>query len=98
MIPKLKSEGYTRDGVRLYPMDGGQQQSPVTQQTQISDIPGWARGYAKDVLARGQALTDINQNPYQAYGGNRVAGLSALQQQAIKTVSSPEAFSQSVEV
>lgn len=98
MIPKLKSEGYTRDGVRLYPMDGGgQQQSPVTQQTQISDIPGWARGYAKDVLARGQALTDINQNPYQAYGGNRVAGLSDLQQQAIKTVSSPEAFGQSVQ-
>jgi len=98
LIPN-KYSGFSRDGVRRYYMGGGDSPStpPVTQQTQISDIPGWARGYAKDVLARGQALTDINQNPYQAYGGNRIAGLSDLQQQAIKTASSPEAFGQSVQ-
>jgi hypothetical protein len=50
--------------------------------TQVSELPEWARGYAKDALAKGSALTDINQNPYQQYGGERIAGFSPLQQQA----------------
>ena len=53
------------------------------QQTQITEIPEWARPYAKDTLAKASALTDINQNPYQTYGGNRIAGFSPLQQQAM---------------
>jgi hypothetical protein len=36
--------------------------------------------YGKDLLGKYQALT---AQPYEAYAGNRVAGLSALQQQAI---------------
>lgn len=75
---------------------GGGGGTPATQ-TQISDLPGWARGYAQENLARGQALTDINQNPYQAYGGERIAGLSGLQQQAMSSVASPEAFGKSVQ-
>ena len=31
---------------------GGGGQSPVQQQTQISDLPDWAKGYAQDVLAK----------------------------------------------
>lgn len=53
------------------------------QQTQITELPEWARPYAKDTLAKASALTDINQNPYQTYGGNRIAGFSPLQQQAM---------------
>lgn len=62
---------------------GGSAPPPAdTTQTQTSELPEWARGYAKDVLAKGQALTDISQNPYQTYGGERTAGFSNLQKQA----------------
>lgn len=53
----------------------------TTQQT-TAELPEWARGYAKDVLAKGQALTDISQNPYQTYGGDRTADFSNLQKQS----------------
>jgi hypothetical protein len=59
---------------------GGQPANTTTQQTQ--ELPEWARGYAKDVLAKGQALTDISQNPYQTYGGERTADFSNLQKQS----------------
>ena len=52
--------------------------------TQTAELPEWARGYAKDTLAKGQALTDINQNPYQQYSGDRIAGFSPMQQQAMQ--------------
>jgi len=52
--------------------------------TQTAELPEWARGYAKDTLAKGQALTDINQNPYQQYTGDRIAGFSPMQQQAMQ--------------
>lgn len=52
--------------------------------TQTSELPEWARGYAKDTLAKGQALTDINQNPYQQYSGDRIAGFAPMQQQAMQ--------------
>ena len=50
--------------------------------TQTQELPAWARGYAKDVLAKGAALTDIEQNPYVAYGGERLAGFDPMQQQS----------------
>jgi len=50
-----------------------------TTQVQTAELPEWARGYAKDILAKGQALTDISQNPYQTYGGERTADFSNLQ-------------------
>jgi len=59
---------------------GGGQPS---QQTQITELPEWARPYAKDTLSKASALTDINQNPYQTYDANRIAGFSPLQQQAM---------------
>jgi hypothetical protein len=52
--------------------------------TQTSELPEWARGYAKDTLAKGAALTDINQNPYQQYSNDRIAGFSPMQQQAMQ--------------
>lgn len=62
---------------------GGSSPAPAdTTQTATQELPEWARGYAKDVLAKGQALTDISQNPYQTYGGERTAGFSNLQKQA----------------
>jgi hypothetical protein len=49
------------------------------------ELPEWARGYAKDTLAKGAALTDINKNPYQQYGGERIAGFQPMQQQAFES-------------
>jgi hypothetical protein len=71
-----------KEGGRVVYGDGGGGGSPSQTQTQISELPDWAKGYAKDTLAKTGALTDISQNPYQAYGGNRIAGFSPLQQQA----------------
>lgn len=66
-------------------------------QTQMTDLPEWARGYAKSTLEKTQALTD---KPYEAYGGERIAGFSPMQLQAQqaagKMSAGPEAFSQGV--
>jgi len=63
---------------------GGGGGSQTSSSTQTSELPEWARGYAKDTLAKGAALTDINQNPYQTYGANRIAGFSPMQQQSFQ--------------
>lgn len=55
--------------------------------TQTTELPEWARGYAKDALAKGQALTDVNQNPYQTYTNPRIAGFSPMQQQSMQDAS-----------
>lgn len=94
-----------REKMRLLPMSGPQMDggggggggSQTSSQTQVADLPEWAKGYAQDVLSKGQALTDINQNPYQAYTQPRIADLSSLQKTAMGTVASPEAFGQTVQ-
>lgn len=78
MIPRLKSEGYSRDGIRLYPMDGGGGGSTGSQ-TQVAELPEWAKPYAKSTLEKGAALSET---PYQAYNQPRIAGFSPMQQQA----------------
>jgi hypothetical protein len=71
---------------KLLPMSGPQMDgggggggSSTGTQTQISELPEWARGYAKSALEKGAALSE---KPYQAYEGNRIAGFSPLQQQS----------------
>jgi hypothetical protein len=49
-------------------------------------VPEWAKGYAKEILGKGQAVTDINQNPYQAYDRERLAPFSNLQENAFANV------------
>lgn len=63
-------------------MSGGGSSQPAEAKTQITELPEWARPYAKDILSKGQALTDVNQNPYQTYGAPRVAGFSPMEEQA----------------
>jgi len=58
--------------------------APVQEQKASTELPEWAKPYAKDILAKGQALTDVNQNPYQQYNQSRVAGFSPMQQQAMQ--------------
>jgi hypothetical protein len=69
--------------IRLYDM-GGSPSTPEKTTTTV-ELPEWARGYAKDTLAKGSALTDISKNPYQQYGGERIAGFQPLQQRTFDT-------------
>lgn len=68
-------------GPRLY-MDSGD--STPEKTTTVVELPDWAKGYAKDTLAKGAALTDISQNPYQQYRGERIAGFQPLQQRTFE--------------
>jgi len=71
-------------GGRIY--GGGSPSTPAdTTNVQTVELPEWARGYAKDTLAKASALTDINKNPYQQYGGERIAGFQPMQQQAFES-------------
>ena len=63
-----------------------QQQQPTNTSQTTSNIPDWAIPSATKNLGRAEALTDINQNPYQTYQGNRVADFNPLQNQAFTNV------------
>lgn len=57
---------------------------PVLQKQQIEQttIPDYAKPYVEELLGQAQGLTDINQNPYMQYMGERVAQFTPLQQQS----------------
>jgi hypothetical protein len=69
----------------FYAGGGGGGQPRETVQTQTS-IPEYAKPYVEKMLGKTEALTDINKNPYQAYGGERIAGFTPMQQQAFQGV------------
>lgn len=75
--------------------DGGSSSSATG--AQVTDLPEWAKGYAKSTLEKGAALAD---KPYEAYGANRIAGFSPMQQAAQQSAAGmsagPEAFSQGI--
>lgn len=95
LIPN-KFNGYTRDNRRTYHVGGGG--GGDSKQTQVVDLPDWAKPTAQKQLALAESVTDINANPYRSFGGisdasgrqvgfdpNRVvAGFSGLQQQAFQ--------------
>jgi hypothetical protein len=72
------------DGGLILGGGGSSSPAPASSTTQTQDLPDWAKGPAQEVLNKGQALTDTSQNPYQAYGGNRIAGFTPMQQQAFQ--------------
>ena len=73
-----------KPGGRVYGGGGSSSQPADTTQTTTQELPEWARGYAKDTLAKASALTDISKNPYQVYGADRIAGFQPMQQQAFQ--------------
>ena len=82
MIIPSKFDGYVEGGRvtsvrRVYDMGGSS--APPASQTQVTDLPDWAKPYAQETLAKTKALTE---SPYQAYGAPRIAGFSPLQIQA----------------
>jgi len=55
---------------------------PATSMSQTT-IPEYAQPYVERMLGKAEAFTE---SPYQAYGGERIAGFSPLQQQAQQSV------------
>lgn len=60
---------------------GSSQPSATTQTVTQSNIPEWARYDAERLFGQARALTDINQNPWQQYSGQRFSDINPLQQQ-----------------
>ena len=81
-------------------LGGGGSSTPSSTTVSSTELPDWAKGYAKDTLANAANLTDINKNPYQTYSQPRIAGFSPMQEQAQSAASNmsagPEAFQQNM--
>jgi len=70
------------EGGRIYGGGGSGGGGGNQTSTQITDLPDWAKPYAKEGLGKAAALTDTTQNPYQTYDQSRQAGFTGLQNQA----------------
>ena len=57
-----------------------------TTETRSNSISPWMEEAAKAQLGKATALTDINQNPYKEYEGNRIAEFNPMQQQFFQGV------------
>jgi len=73
---------------------GGSAPPPSSQTVTNTSIPEYARPYVETMLGQSSALTDINQNPYQLYGGQRIAEFSPLQQQAFGNITNMQSAGQ----
>lgn len=84
MIIRNKFNGYVNGNNRLYPGGGGgggQQQQPTNTTQTTTTIPEYARPYVERMLGKAEAFSET---PYQAYGGQRVAGFTPMQEQAFQ--------------
>jgi hypothetical protein len=73
---------------------GGGQPAPTSQTVTQTNIPEYARPYVETMLGKSEALTDIEKNPYQAYGGQRIAEFAPLQKQAFENVANQQTAGQ----
>jgi len=80
MIIRNKFNGYVSGNNRLYPGGGGGSQPTNTTQT-TTTIPEYAKPYVERMLGKAEAFSE---SPYQAYGGERVAGFTPMQEQAFQ--------------
>ena len=84
MLIRNKFNGYADDGRRLYNCDGGSPApAPSSQTVTQTSIPEYAKPYVERMLGKAEALSSA---PYQAYGGERTAGFTPMQQQAMQGV------------
>lgn len=80
--PLGESVTQAKPGGRIYGGGGAPAQPTNTSISQTS-IPDYAKPYVETMLGKTQALTS---QPYQAYGGQRLADFSNLQNQAFQGV------------
>jgi len=81
MIIRNKFNGYVNGNNRLYPGGGGGQSQPTNTTQTTTTIPEYARPYVERMLGKAEAFSET---PYQAYGGQRIADFSPMQQQAFQ--------------
>lgn len=60
-----------------------QQPQPSSQSVTQTSIPEYARPYVEKMLGKAEAYSST---PYQAYGGERIAGFTPMQQQSFQQV------------
>lgn len=73
---------------------GGGAPAPSAQTVTQTNIPEYARPYVERMMGKSEALTDIEANPYQAYGGQRISDFSPLQRQAFENVAGQQTAGQ----
>lgn len=69
-----------KPGGRIYG-GGGSSSTPTSTSNTTTTIPDYAKPYVEKMLGKAEAFSNT---PYQAYGGERVAGFSPMQQQAFQ--------------
>lgn len=81
-IPDLPADAFKKEGGKIKLYGGGSPPPQPTNTTQTTTtIPQYAKPYVERMLGKTEALTKA---PYQAYGGQRVAEFTPLQQQAFE--------------
>lgn len=93
-ILRWKNKVMCADGGVLRDSGGGGGGAPVQQTVSQTNIPEYARPYVETMLGQAQALTDVNQNPYKPYEGQRVAGFTPMQAEAYNRIASQQAAPQ----
>jgi hypothetical protein len=84
----LPERAFQRDARgQIKPQAGGGGGVPGQQNVTTTSIPEYARPYVEKSLGQAAALTDISQNPYQSYSGQRISAFTPLQAQAMQNVS-----------
>lgn len=81
----LPERAFLKTGGQIKPQGGGGG-TPTQTTTTASTIPEYARPYVENTLGQAQALTNINDNPYQPYKGQQVAGFSPMQAQGFTSL------------
>jgi hypothetical protein len=72
-----------KPGGRIYGGGGSPAPAPTNQTVTQTSIPEYAKPYVERMLGKAEALS---KTPYQAYGGERVAGFNPMQQQGFQTL------------
>ena len=80
-IPDLPADAFKKEGGKIKLHGGGPPSQPSSTTQTTTTIPEYARPYVERMLGKAEATTEA---PYQAYGGQRVADFSPLQQQAFQ--------------
>jgi len=84
-IPDLPIDAFKHDGNRKIKLHGGSSPAPApsSQTVTQTSIPEYAKPYVERMLGKAEAVTNA---PYQAYGGERIAGFSPMQQNAMQGI------------
>ena len=89
-ITMLPERAFLAVGGRIKPQGGssgsGSASTPTSTTVTNTNIPSYAQPYVQSTLGQAQALTDVNQNPYQQYQGQQVAGFTPMQAQAFQGI------------